>query len=302
MIIVGGGLSGLIAAHVFPKATVMEAQPEGLKEVHKAVLRFRDDQVAKLVGIPFQPVTVRKGIWYKFCFVDPNIRFANMYSLKTNRTVMDRSIWNQEPAKRFVAPEDLWVRLVEQLGSRVSFDCPYAFNDGMQSVEPVINTAPMPIVVQKVLGIEAEFKRTRIHVARLRLKNVNVHQTVYFPQPDFPVYRATVTGSTAILESTQPWEGGGESWIERALFPFCLEDAERSDVEFSSQEYGKIVPVDGDFRRGIIMALTQRNIYSLGRFATWRNILLDDLPKDLDQIRRLMASNSYEKKILAAQL
>ena len=34
-------------------------------------------------------------------------------------------------------------------------------------------------------------------------------------------------------------------------------------------------------------------VYSLGRFATWRNILLDDVVKDIDVIKSMMGQDKY---------
>ncbi len=69
---------------------------------------------------------------------------------------------------------------------------------------------------------------------------------------------------------------------------------------FSSveQEYGKIAPVDDLPRKALLARLTDRhNIFSLGRFATWRNILLDDVAHDATVVKRLMALGSYERKL-----
>ena len=97
-IILGAGLSGLIAATQFPNATVFEANgPEHLS--HKAVLRFRSDSLSRLTGIPFRKVTVRKSIWHEGKHVAPNIQLANLYSFKTNGGYLDRSIWKLDPVE-----------------------------------------------------------------------------------------------------------------------------------------------------------------------------------------------------------
>lgn len=79
--IVGAGLAGLITAHVFPRHAVVEAATEPL-QMHKAVLRFRNESVSNLVGIPFKAVTVRKGVWWERKFVPADIGLANLYSDK----------------------------------------------------------------------------------------------------------------------------------------------------------------------------------------------------------------------------
>jgi hypothetical protein len=62
MYIVGAGMAGCLAGVLNPTATIYEAA-ESFQQNHDAVLRFRDDQVSKQVGIPFKKVKVRKGIY-----------------------------------------------------------------------------------------------------------------------------------------------------------------------------------------------------------------------------------------------
>jgi branched-subunit amino acid ABC-type transport system permease component len=69
------------------------------------------------------------------------------------------------------------------------------------------------------------------------------------------------------------------------------------------QSYGKIAPIDEQFRRFVVEHLSQKHsIYSLGRFATWRNILLDDVLKDLQVIKKLMNADLYSRKIHSLQV
>jgi hypothetical protein len=45
----------------------------------------------------------------------------------------------------------------------------------------------------------------------------------------------------------------------------------------------------------------EHNVFSLGRFATWRNILLDDVVDDIVQVKRLLKSSSaYDLRRAAA--
>lgn len=64
------------------------------------------------------------------------------------------------------------------------------------------------------------------------------------------------------------------------------------------QEYGKIVPLPHHESQQLLGYLTvKHNIYSLGRFATWRNLLLDDVVQDAATIFRLMRMSSYGKTL-----
>jgi hypothetical protein len=68
------------------------------------------------------------------------------------------------------------------------------------------------------------------------------------------------------------------------------------------QKYGKISPVEDAVRKQLLFQLThEHNIYSLGRFATWRNILLDDVVDDIGAIKKLLKANSaYDVRRAAA--
>jgi hypothetical protein len=64
-------------------------------------------------------------------------------------------------------------------------------------------------------------------------------------------------------------------------------------LESIDQKYGKIASIDDAVRKQLLFALTHNHtIYSLGRFATWRNILLDDVVNDIAAIKRLLKTNS----------
>lgn len=289
--IIGAGFAGLIAAHIFPDMSVKEAGPEP-SEGHKALLRFRSDIVSQVTHIPFRRVTVRKGIWVDDVFQPCDIRVANAYSTKVIGKVVDRSIWNLEPAERFIAPENFYERLIDQVGARIFWNSPHKFTDSF----PVVSTAPMNIVLSAA-GIknDLEFKRSEITVKRYRVPNCDTFQTIYYPTPNHNMYRASITGNMMIAEFIgEPYGDWGED-LERS---FWIDDAET--IEQVRQQYGKIAPVDERKRRVLTSILTrEHNIWSLGRFATWRNILLDDVVDDAYKIKRLMDSSEYERSIAA---
>ena len=53
------------------------------------------------------------------------------------------------------------------------------------------------------------------------------------------------------------------------------------------------MPIDDKIRKDFIYTLTEKyNIFSVGRFATWRQLLLDDVVNDISVIERLIANNS----------
>ncbi len=288
--IVGAGLAGLIAAHAWPQARLHE-RGERPAQNHKALLRFRTDAVSRLTGIEFRKVRVRKGIWSRNQFVGPNIALANDYSRKClGRLIGERSIWQLDPVDRFIAPDDFYAQLVESVGDRITWNSTY---DWAASPEPVLSTAPLPVAL-KALNIahKLDFARSPITVQRFLVSNADVHQTVYFPDLSTPVYRASITGSMLIVESVGEPDDGLPGCVVNA---FALGLADTKPIESVHQSYGKIAPVDDAARKALLFKLThEHGIYSLGRFATWRNLLLDDLVDDIAVIKKLLRASTYD--------
>jgi hypothetical protein len=251
--------------------------------------------VAKLTGIEFRKVFVSKGIMSKGSFVSPSIALSNRYAKKvTGRLSGDRSILDIKPVHRYVAPDTFYEQLVDAARMRIFWNTKVDFN---KIDTPHISTAPLPAVMSE-LGIQTElqFDRAPITVVRCRVRGADVFQTVYFTDDDTPMYRASITGDTLIIEAMTT-EVAPKAWLPRALV--LVERAFATDtvqvLDTVQQQYGKIVPIADADRKRILFNLTQeRKIYSLGRFATWRNILLDDVVQDVYAIKRMMNSSLYD--------
>lgn len=301
-LIVGAGLAGLIAAHAWPQARIVERSPEPVAN-HRALLRFRTEAVAKLTGIEFRRVTVRKGIYYDGAFRAPDIRLANWYALKcTGALAAERSVWNLEPVERFIAPDDLYEQLLAAVNGRVIWGHEVTYTS---EPAPVISTAPLSETIQLLKEPpNFDFRRAAITVQRYLLPAAtDLHQTVYFPDPGLALYRASITGRTLICE----YVGGSLHRVEledgrvQAIKALGLGEwggAMAPEDGVHHQRFGKIVPLADDAaRKHTLFRLThEHNVYSLGRFATWRNILLDDVVNDIAVIKRLMRSGAYERR------
>lgn len=293
--IIGAGLAGLIAGYSFPGVPIFEAAPRGAAP-HRALLRFRSDAVSRLTGIPFRKVRVRKGIWSDGAFRAPDVRLANLYARKClDRVVGERSIWSMEPVDRWVAPESLIEQMTEASISRIAFGLPYDFTDS-RAAQPVISTAPLALALDALALAPTEkptLARAPIWTRRYRVPLADAHQTVYFPDHSMSTYRASITGDLLILELRNDLEADD---VMTELAQVCnamgLDDEEIDPIDASEQRYGKIIPLGDDERRGWLAQLTIRaGIYSLGRFATWRNVLLDDVVMDAEVIRRMLRSS-----------
>lgn len=298
--IIGAGLSGLIAATLFPNATVHEARDQHSIN-HKALLRFRSDALSRLTGIPFRKVTVRKSVWYDGAHQPINIKLANLYSRKTNGEMLDRSIWSLDPVERFIAPEDLVEQMIASVGRRINWNDPLTGPDLLRLAkdQPVISTIPMPVMNDLLFTDEPghtapKFNFKSVVVDRYRIRGADVHQTIYYPDIHTGVYRASITGDLLIVERSGQhlWTDAG---LEEVVESFGATMDDISVVEESHhQRFGKIAPIDERWRRNFIFNLTHRyGIYSMGRFAVWRNILLDDTINDGAVVKRLINTGSY---------
>ena len=182
------------------------------------------------------------------------------------------------------------------VGARVMWDCEADFKH-MDGAKQIVSTAPLPVVLSS-LGLHDaspdEFQRAAIQVHRFRVHRADVFQTVYFPGDETCVYRASITGDLLICESIAgaPFT---HSDIDIVCAAFALR-GELSSIDSNTQRYGKIAPIDEQQRKDFIWRLSHEHaIFSLGRFATWRNILLDDVVDDIVVVRRLMKSSTYDR-------
>jgi hypothetical protein len=302
----------LLAGTQFQTAEIFEAGPPEAVN-HKAVLRFRTSAVSDAVGIPFRRVTVHKGIWLDGKYMDPTIQLANWYSKKVIGRLSDRSIWNLAPAERFIAPADFQAQLASYCNGRIHFNHTVsqddfegtAFLQGSRKFKMaedcIISTLPMPVMMKMAkFGYREdkipEFKSVSIDVRRWHVPDADVFQTVYFPNEQTQLYRASITGDLLIAEyvntkNMQPRD------VSEPFEAFGLYESDCKEIERPTyQRYGKIAPIDDGWRKSFMFNLTEKyNIFSLGRFATWRNILLDDVVHDIIVIKQLMTAGIYDR-------
>lgn len=294
MKIYGAGIAGMLAGCVFQHAHIFEAGPENQAN-HKAVLRFRSSAVGDAVGIEFRKVRVHKGLALDGMFVEPTIQLANWYSRKVIGRLADRSVWHLEPVDRFIAPEDFIGQLADRCAGRIHWGHAISADELRTEREQAISTLPMSVMA-KMIGAEGAptFQYAPIVVRRWRVRASDVFQTIYFPAPDLSLYRASITGDLLIAE----YCGAGEpAAADAQMFEvFGLEPGDCTPLEEARQRFGKIAPIDEAWRKSFIFNLTHKhNVFSLGRFGTWRNLLLDDVIKDLSVLKRLVNASHYDR-------
>ncbi len=290
MIIIGAGLSGLLCGALNPCSIIYESGPKRESE-HKALFRCKTGQIGKVLGIDFKKVNVHKAIWFEDKEVQPSPRLAHMYSRKVTGKITGRSILNIDPCIRYIPPADF----VDQLISRCNIKWDYAWTAPILGEENIVSTIPMPRILE-LLKYEQEcgFDAMPIYVNRIPIKNCNSYCTVYYPDPLLNSYRASITGDTLIVE-------GMGKLMDKELNQIC----DSLGIDFSRtmmnhvfnhvQKLGKIIPIDNTLREKAITDMTLNyNVYSLGRFATWRpKVMLDDVLEDIYHIRKLIQGGKY---------
>lgn len=303
MKIIGAGLAGLLAGRFFPQAEIYEAQ-RALPHNHEAILRFRTNALEGF-GVPLEKVYVRKFAMANNTFVDkPNPYICNMYSQKVTGEVSSRSIWDLEPGHRWVGPANMTEILAR--GLSITFNHSVGGIKQISDREPVISTIPMPILMDMVGWTDKpKFGFSSIWVISGYIDKVDVHQTIYYTDADVPYYRASLVGNRLIIEFiTNPTEENHPMFIDRVLDDFGI-NGRVFNIKVTQQKFGKIVPIDDGLRKEFIYSMTrEHNIYSLGRFATWRQILVDDVISDLKVIKSIMSgeerSRLYRQKIISS--
>ena len=299
--IVGAGLAGLLAGRLLRDncEVVVAERQESLPNNHTALLRFRSDIVSKAVGIPFKKVTVTKGLMTKYEDISNVVTIADMnaYSFRVTGSVGVRSIANLSPSERWIAPSTLVNSLAKNLDIKYDFEACF-----VPSVDPVISTIPMPELMKRLRYPDIpDFTYRKIWTINCYVDRCDVYQTLYYPydiELKHTPYRATITGNKLTLEFEYEPGLKPDTYIDSVLNDLEILP-KYSEAEIKCQPYGKIVPIDDNVRKQfIIWATEQFNIYSLGRFATWRReLLLDDIVNDIELIQSFMLyKNNYNRR------
>lgn len=306
--IIGAGLAGLLAGNMLRhRATILEKQ-SSLPNNHRALLRFRTGIFGQVLGIPFKKVRMVKAVYG----ANSNpIKSELDYARKTTGQLRsDRSLpVGVVKEDRYVAPDNL----IEQMAACCDIRYGVGFEDCDKDLTgkvsrkdddpPLISTIPMPDLMElleypKRSG--AQFKSMPGSVITADIKNCDAYATYYFPDTQHALYRASITGSKLILEIANRDGDDDESFIGNTAIYYAkifgVHGTELHNVEHHKMKYAKILPIDEDIRKDFMhWATVNYNIYSLGRFATWRpGLLLDDLVNDVSLISRwIMKGGKY---------
>lgn len=307
--IYGAGMSGLLAAQMLRRyrPVVFEAQA-ALPDNHGALLRFRSNVVSEATGIPLQKVFVQKALRRAPGILANEVTLAegNAYSAKVSGEVTPRSVLSLAPGERYVAPPTFLAALAD--GTSIQFNSPLtadALRGRSRTSDPIISTVPMPTLMALVdWPTRPAFRFRSIFSIRARIcdPKVNVFQTIYYPSPKLNHYRASITGDQLIIEFVLPEDLDDElvvsqmmvdDVVEMVLADFGLSNARVGTTTVKDQRYGKLVPLADEERQSFIMAMSDElSIYSVGRFATWRQILMDDVVRDIKIVESFITKRS----------
>ena len=306
MKIYGAGLAGLIAGNMLRRhqPTIYERQTE-LPDNHGALLRFRTDKASRETSIPFRKVSVQKAVADGLSVTrEASIAQQNSYSQKVTGKVMGRSINDLRDCERYIAPPDFIPLMSRDLNIKVgrSLDMTTIAMNHMQGI-PTISTVPMPALMKIVdWPDQPKFEHNQIWslTADIVAPEVDVYQTVYQTERGAALYRVSITGNKLIAEFINE-DVSAPAYADKhpALLGIILEKcfgirAKLANIKSKHQYYGKLLPIDEDARRSFIMAMTQEfGIYSLGRFATWRQLLIDDICDDVRVIEQFINDGNY---------
>lgn len=309
IVIVGAGLAGLLAANMLKgrhSVKVVERQ-DSLPNNHSAVLRFRTPLVSEVLGIPFRKVTVVKGVaqWKNSVADALAYSFKNTGSYRSDRSVVNSS----GVAERWIAPPDLIARMAEGLDVEYGTDFDY-FPASLSA--KVISTVPMPNVMRvldypKRRGLGFGVRAGTNVLARIA--DCDAYVSLAVPDPELPFSRVSITGDQLIAECPISVKGN-EGWATNVAVEACdllgVPTSSLGEIEWRSQQYAKILPVDETERRRFLHWCSAERGYcwNLGRFATWRpGLLMDDLVNDVRVITKLMESGSsaYDAERLYAE-
>jgi hypothetical protein len=294
--IVGAGLAGLLAGNMLARhrPTIFERQ-SCLPNNHSAVLRFRTPTIGDVVGIPFRAVTMIKttAAWQN------PVADALAYSYKnTGRYLSDRSARGVQIEERFVAPDNFIHLLAEQIPTEIKFNHDYVFPQEDDERIPIISTIPMPALMEALdypSHLRPEFHSTPGRNIHARVHNCDAYVSLMVPHPSTSISRISLTGDELIIECTADNIPSAGYLTKQACEYLGFDPNDVHSITEHRQRYQKLVAIPEPTRKNFMFWATDKyNIFSLGRFATWRpNLLLDDLVNDIRKIET-WAHSRYE--------
>lgn len=310
--IAGAGMAGLLAGNMLSRLepTIIEKQ-SSLPNNHSAVLRFRSGAIGDIIGVPFKKVSMIKGYQPWKNPIADSLAYSRKCSgiSRSDRSIVSTGMDTHE---RFIAPPDLISRMAE--GVPVVFFNKNISDRFVERTDPVISTMPMGSLMEMLKYPYRDISFNGVHGFNITatVEGLDAYCSLYVPQPDAMFNRISVTGNLVTVEYSFPGRTKEaiqnlfvdnlltiKSEFSSAMRMLGMTNYVGSDPVGKLQAYSKITPINEEIRKDFLHWATDRhNVYSLGRFATWRpGLLLDDLVKDIRLIEGwIKSSNGYAVK------
>lgn len=300
VVILGAGIAGLIAAGVFSgkenEVLIIEKNAkDNAFSNHSAILRLRNDKIREYVKCNLEKIRVRKEVYYDGALHSvPSIAMNNMYSRKTHDSLGFRSLNELGLFDRYLISDienDFNVFYnTEFKDIDKTSHCIIARDEHGEFYLPYdicISTIPMPTILNIINENATDFRANPVHtyISDIGIES-SVYQTIYFPESEFHVYRASIEGRRLTVECTDDISDTDMRFVRNV---FGLDNTEAINSKRTVQNLGKLIPVDDTCRRRAIVHLTKEyDLYSFGRFAVWKNLRIDQILEDIEKIKLMV--------------
>ena len=261
-----------------------------LENSHRSILRCRDPKMLNELKIPYEEIKISKGIIYNNQFLtECNLKLNNIYSQKVNKGVVrGKSILNIKDDIRYQPSGDMF----ELLTKGIEYNENVNWKDIIHSNKLIASCLDINQVMKElnINNIYEYGKHFKIWIVTVDiLEDIGIYQTLYYLGSE-PYYRVSLEMRKLTVEFIQdPFEFDMND-LEKILLDFGINaKIDRSSIILSGMEYGKMVNMQDNLRKGVIGYLTEKyNIFSFGRKGLWKSILLEDVYEDLLKMKTLI--------------
>lgn len=292
MIIIGAGLTGLIAAAMLRhhQPLIIEEAPELPK---KPRMRFRSSVISSAIAIPFDPITVTSGVYS----TERNpIILANRYSEKATSAIRSPGLVEGQ-VKQWVGPDDIISRL-ESSANPIHFSTTWAGPDPAWEDEAVISTIPMGDLMDLLhYDNKPEFEHRSGWTIDIGLRStVDVYQTMLFPDEADHYHRVDINRNEMRIHFSTIPKLHVDDYADDVCDAMAIDRSHIKEVGGVNKiKYAAIGEIDRRTRLEFISwASREHGVYSLGKYATWRpEFDIDDLVEDVQAIETMITESEY---------
>lgn len=295
-IVVGGGISGLIAGKMLENKGGDFLILERSEQLAPLYLHYLHSDVGSLLNVKTKKVDVVKNVlWNNEFILVPNIEMMNAYSANTTGKITPNSLkfFDGKIDAGYIplgGMETLQEKLLEQIPNEkillekevvaIGKDGNKKFiklsDEHLIEYENVISTIPLPFMLTFCgIGYNKElFKVEPLHMLDIKLSDIvhqELYQIVYIPNCDFGFSRFSILGDRIVAEfGLESFKNAYYSY--RSLTRFIdriLPGAKIESVEPNVNKMGRYLPINEKVRVELIDELKKRNVFCLGRYAEW---------------------------------